>query len=98
MVIHGEKNHILRHLNKEAVEFCTNFIIVLPSSCLVLPSSHLGVVCFRSIRSILGQNAHYGTPTNPADHTRMPGGSSSGSGVVVAANLVDFSLGEFIAV
>lgn len=43
--------------------------------------------------SILGQNAHYGTPVNPADCTRMPGGSSSGSGVVVAANLVDFSLG-----
>lgn len=43
--------------------------------------------------SILGQNAHYGTPVNPANPARMPGGSSSGSGVAVAAKLVDFSLG-----
>ncbi|KAH7528570.1 hypothetical protein FEM48_Zijuj05G0086000 [Ziziphus jujuba var. spinosa] len=42
---------------------------------------------------ISGENKHYGTPTNPAAHPRMPGGSSSGSAVAVAANLVDFSLG-----
>lgn len=35
---------------------------------------------------------------NPADPARMPGGSSSGSGVAVAAKLVDFSLGEFITI
>lgn len=58
------------------------------------PSSHLGVRCLHGAWSILGQNAHYGTPVNPANPARMPGGSSSGSGVVVAANLVDFSLGE----
>ncbi|KAG0606642.1 hypothetical protein M758_9G157700 [Ceratodon purpureus] len=43
--------------------------------------------------SILGQNAHYGTPVNPINPARIPGGSSSGSGVAVAAKLVDFSLG-----
>jgi Asp-tRNA(Asn)/Glu-tRNA(Gln) amidotransferase A subunit family amidase len=30
---------------------------------------------------------------NPAAPNRVPGGSSSGSGVAVAADLVDFSLG-----
>nr|KJB45212.1 hypothetical protein B456_007G295700 [Gossypium raimondii] len=40
-----------------------------------------------------GVNKHYGTPTNPCAPDRVPGGSSSGSAVAVAAKLVDFSLG-----
>ncbi|XP_047149382.1 translocon at the outer membrane of chloroplasts 64 isoform X2 [Vigna umbellata] len=36
---------------------------------------------------------HYGTPTNPAAPARVPGGSSSGAAVAVAANFVDFALG-----
>ncbi|CAL5371941.1 unnamed protein product [Camellia sinensis] len=43
--------------------------------------------------SISGENKHYGTPTNAAAPARIPGGSSSGGAVAVAANLVDFSLG-----
>uniref|UniRef100_A0A0D9WY93 Amidase domain-containing protein n=1 Tax=Leersia perrieri TaxID=77586 RepID=A0A0D9WY93_9ORYZ len=43
--------------------------------------------------SINGENAHYGMPTNPCIPGRVPAGSSSGSAVAVAANLVDFSLG-----
>ncbi|KAK9278959.1 hypothetical protein L1049_028541 [Liquidambar formosana] len=43
--------------------------------------------------SISGENKHYGAPTNPAAPERVPGGSSSGAAVAVAANLVDFSLG-----
>lgn len=40
-----------------------------------------------------GTNAHYGMPVNPVCPDRIPGGSSSGSGVAVAAHLVDFALG-----
>ncbi|XP_021750551.1 outer envelope protein 64, chloroplastic-like [Chenopodium quinoa] len=43
--------------------------------------------------SVIGENKHYGTPTNPGVHDRIPGGSCSGAAVSVAANLVDFSLG-----
>jgi amidase len=43
--------------------------------------------------SLEGENAHYGTPINPACPERLPGGSSSGSAVAVAAGLVDFALG-----
>ncbi|XP_043719848.1 amidase 1-like [Telopea speciosissima] len=42
---------------------------------------------------LYGENKHYGTPVNPCAPDRIPGGSSSGSAVAVAAKLVDFSLG-----
>ncbi|AOF92984.1 amidase [Sinorhizobium sp. RAC02] len=44
----------------------------------------------------LGINPHYGTPRNPASPAgehRIPGGSSSGSGVAVATGLVPVSIG-----
>ncbi|MEV0634356.1 amidase family protein [Streptomyces sp. NPDC050619] len=43
--------------------------------------------------SLAGTNAHYGTPENPAAPGCLPGGSSSGSGSAVAANLADLALG-----
>ena len=45
-------------------------------------------------RGILGINAHYGTPLNPAAPDRVPGGSSSGSAAAVAGGLADFALGS----
>ena len=42
---------------------------------------------------ILGENAHDGTPLNPAAPDRVPGGSSSGSASAVAAGDCDFALG-----
>ncbi|MBB3406887.1 aspartyl-tRNA(Asn)/glutamyl-tRNA(Gln) amidotransferase subunit A [Rhizobium sp. BK316] len=43
----------------------------------------------------LGINPHYGTPENPhsKDEPRIPGGSSSGAGVAVAAGLVPVAMG-----
>jgi amidase len=43
--------------------------------------------------SLEGENEHHGTPVNPKAHDRLPGGSSSGSAVAVAAGLCDFALG-----
>ncbi|KAL0412682.1 UNVERIFIED_CONTAM: Outer envelope protein 64, mitochondrial [Sesamum radiatum] len=42
---------------------------------------------------ILGENSSYGTPTNPKKPSHVPGGSSSGSAVAVAAQHVDFAIG-----
>ncbi len=44
--------------------------------------------------SLTGENAHYGTPINPAAPDRVPGGSSSGSASAVAGGLVDFAIGS----
>ncbi|MBP1127973.1 MULTISPECIES: amidase [Pseudomonas] len=43
----------------------------------------------------LGLNPHFGTPHNPhgLDQPRIPGGSSSGSGVAVAAGIVPIAMG-----
>ncbi len=43
--------------------------------------------------SLEGENAHHGTPRNPRAPGRLPGGSSSGSAVAVAAGLADIALG-----
>ena len=44
--------------------------------------------------SLNGENAHYGTPINPAAPGRIPGGSSSGSAAATAGALVDFAVGS----
>ena len=43
--------------------------------------------------SLMGENAHYGTPVNVNAPGRIPGGSSSGSAAAVAGELVDFAVG-----
>ena len=43
--------------------------------------------------SLLGANAHFGAPINPTLPDRLPGGSSSGSAVTVAAGITDFAVG-----
>lgn len=41
-----------------------------------------------------GENPHYGDCINPWDPTRIPGGSSSGSGVAVATGICPLTLGS----
>ncbi|MCU1496271.1 MAG: amidase [Acidimicrobiales bacterium] len=51
--------------------------------------ANLHELCFGSS----GVNPHYGTPVNPLDPRRVPGGSSSGSAVAVATGQVEIGLG-----
>jgi aspartyl-tRNA(Asn)/glutamyl-tRNA(Gln) amidotransferase subunit A len=41
-----------------------------------------------------GRNPHYGTPGNPADRSRDPGGSSSGAAVAVADDMCEIAIGS----
>ncbi len=76
-----------------------------PAALLDAPS--VGLLCRAGMVSIgktnlselaysgLGLNPHFGTPHNPhgTDQPRIPGGSSSGSGVAVAAGIVPIAMG-----
>jgi aspartyl-tRNA(Asn)/glutamyl-tRNA(Gln) amidotransferase subunit A len=42
----------------------------------------------------IGANPHFGTPGNPRDRTRVPGGSSAGAPVAVADGLCEISIGS----
>src|SRR5262249_60917252 len=42
----------------------------------------------------IGTNPHYGTPGNPADRMRVPGGSSSGAAVGVADRMFEIGIGR----
>jgi aspartyl-tRNA(Asn)/glutamyl-tRNA(Gln) amidotransferase subunit A len=41
----------------------------------------------------VGMNPHYGTPGNPADRGRVPGGSSSGAAVTAADHMCEIAIG-----
>ncbi len=42
----------------------------------------------------IGANPHFGTPGNPADRTRVPGGSSSGAAVAVGDDMCEIGIGS----
>lgn len=42
----------------------------------------------------LGLNPHYGTPGNPIDRSRIPGGSSAGAAVAVADAMCEIAIGS----
>ena len=51
-------------------------------------------ICDEFFYSLIGENDHYGTPTNLNAPGCVPGGSSSGSAAALTTNLYDFSIGS----
>ena len=41
----------------------------------------------------IGANPHFGTPGNPSDRARLPGGSSSGAAVTAADGMCEIAIG-----
>ena len=62
---------------------------LLTAGAVVTGIAHTDELAF----SLMGANAHYGTPRNAAAPGRVPGGSSSGSAAAVAAGAADLGLG-----
>jgi amidase len=63
---------------------------LLAAGCRVVGKTNMHELAY----GVTGINRWAGTPLNPRAPGRVPGGSSSGSAVAVAARLVDFALGN----
>ena len=63
---------------------------LLDAGATLLGKTHTDELAY----SLMGVNAHYGTPANSKAPDRVPGGSSSGSVAATAAGLVDIGLGS----
>ena len=42
----------------------------------------------------IGANPHFGTPGNPRDRARVPGGSSAGAAVAAADGMCEIAIGS----
>src|SRR5882757_2940159 len=62
---------------------------LLDGGCRIVGKTNMHELAY----GVTGINRSTGTPRNPRYPDRIPGGSSSGSAVAVAAELVDFALG-----
>lgn len=76
--------------HSEASTTATVARMLLEAGATLVGKTHTEEMAF----SLTGENAHYGTPLNPAAPHRVPGGSSSGSAAAVAGRLVDFAIGS----
>jgi len=59
------------------------------AGAVIVGSTNMSEFAFHGV----GTNPHYGTPGNPADRKRVPGGSSSGAAVSVADRMAVAALG-----
>ena len=62
---------------------------LLDANCRIVGKTNMHELAY----GVTGINRWTGTPVNPRAPERIPGGSSSGSAVAVAAKLVDFAVG-----
>ena len=60
------------------------------AGCVIVAKTNMSEFAFTGI----GANPHYGTPGNPADRARAPGGSSSGAAVAVADGMCEIAIGS----
>jgi aspartyl-tRNA(Asn)/glutamyl-tRNA(Gln) amidotransferase subunit A len=59
------------------------------AGAVIVGSTNMSEFAFSGV----GFNPHYGTPANPADRSRVPGGSSAGAGVSVGDRMAVAALG-----
>jgi aspartyl-tRNA(Asn)/glutamyl-tRNA(Gln) amidotransferase subunit A len=60
------------------------------AGAIIIAKTNMSEFAFTGI----GINPHYGTPGNPADRARVPGGSSSGAAVSVADEFCEIAIGS----
>lgn len=72
-----------------AAQHATVVQALLQGGCRIVGKTNMHELAY----GVTGINLWTGTPINPRYPDRVPGGSSSGSAVAVAAKLVDFAIG-----
>jgi len=63
---------------------------LLAGGAVIVAKTNMSEFAFSGI----GANPHYGTPGNPADRARVPGGSTSGGAVAVADRMCEIAIGS----
>ncbi|MGH9418476.1 MAG: amidase family protein, partial [Thermoanaerobaculia bacterium] len=60
------------------------------AGCVIAAKTNMTEFAFSGV----GLNPHFGTPGNPMDRRRIPGGSSSGGAVAVADGMCEIAIGS----
>jgi aspartyl-tRNA(Asn)/glutamyl-tRNA(Gln) amidotransferase subunit A len=60
------------------------------AGCVIIAKTNMTEFAFSGV----GANPHFGTPGNPADRARIPGGSSSGGAVAAADGMCEIAIGS----
>jgi aspartyl-tRNA(Asn)/glutamyl-tRNA(Gln) amidotransferase subunit A len=60
------------------------------AGCVIIAKTNMTEFAYSGV----GANPHFGTPGNPADRARIPGGSSSGGAVACADGMCEISIGS----
>ena len=75
---------------KPAVEDAVVVRRLRSAGCVIVAKTNMTEFAFSGV----GANPHFGTPGNPADRARIPGGSSSGGAVAAADGMCEIAIGS----
>ena len=81
---------VLAEEGKPAASRCAGGARLRAGGAVIVAKTNMTEFAFSGV----GINPHYGTPGNPADRKRIPGGSTSGGAVAVADGMCEIAIGS----